>query len=40
MTTRVRSRLAYPENAHFTICFRFSEIAQGEGKKVYIDIKE
>jgi hypothetical protein len=33
MTTRVRSRLAYPKDAHFPICFWFFEIAQGMGKR-------
>jgi hypothetical protein len=40
MTTRVRSRLAYQENAPFPIYFLFVEIAQGVGKITYIDIKE
>jgi hypothetical protein len=39
ITTRVRSRLAYPENAPFSICILFSEIAQGMGKRSYTDIK-
>jgi hypothetical protein len=39
MTTRVRSQLVYPENAHFPICFLFVEIAQGMGKREYTDIK-
>jgi hypothetical protein len=33
MTTRVRSRLAYLENAHFPICFGFVEIAQDARKR-------
>ena len=40
MTTRVRSRLAYPEDSPFPICFWFFEIAQGTGKRSYEDIKE
>jgi hypothetical protein len=40
MTTRVRSRLAYLEDAPFPICFRFSKIAQGIGKREYADPKE
>jgi hypothetical protein len=40
MTTRVRSRLAYPEDAPFPICFSLVEIAQGAGKRAYEDLKE
>ena len=40
MTTRVRSRLAYTEDAHFPICFLFAETAQGAGKRAYTDLKE
>jgi hypothetical protein len=40
MTTRVRSRLAYPEDADFPICFLFFEIAQGTGQREYADLKE
>jgi hypothetical protein len=40
MTTRVRSRLAYPEDAPFPICFLFSEIAQGAGQRAYAYLKE
>jgi hypothetical protein len=40
MTTRVRSRLAYPEDAPFPIYFLFSEIAQGVGQIAYAYIKE
>ena len=40
MTTRVRSQLAYLEDAPFPICFLFSEIAQGTGKRSYADLKE
>jgi hypothetical protein len=40
MTTRVRSRLAYPEDAHFPICFLFTKIAQGAGQRAYADLKE
>ena len=40
MTTRVRSQLAYPEDAHFPICFWFYEIAQGAGKRIYTYLRE
>jgi hypothetical protein len=40
MTTRVRSRLAYLEDAPFPICFLFAEIAQGVGQREYADLKE
>jgi hypothetical protein len=40
ITTRVRSRLAYSEDAPFPICFLFFEMAQGIGKREYADIKE
>ena len=40
MTTRVRYRLAYPEDAPFPIYFLFTEITQGVGKKEYTDLKE
>ena len=40
MTTRVRFRLAYPEDAPFPICFWFAEIAQGAGQRAYVDLKE
>ena len=40
MTTRVRSRLAYPEDAPFPIYFWFSEIAQGVGQRAYTYLKE
>jgi hypothetical protein len=33
-------RLAYPEDAHFPICFLFTQIAQGVGKRTYADLKE
>ena len=40
MTTRVRSRLAYPKDAPFPICFLFAEIAQGPGQRAYAYLKE
>jgi hypothetical protein len=40
MTTRVRSRLTYLENAPFPISFRFSEISQGMGQRAYAYLKE
>ena len=40
MTTRVRSQLAYPENAYFPICFQFFEISQGTGQRAYANLKE
>jgi hypothetical protein len=39
ITRRVRSRLAYPEDASFLIYFLFVEIAQGAGQRAYIDLK-
>jgi hypothetical protein len=40
MITRVRSWLAYPEDAPFPIRFLFYEIVQGVGKRAYTDLKE
>jgi hypothetical protein len=40
MTTRVTSRLAYPEDAPFPICFSFFEIGQGMGKRAYANLNE
>ena len=40
MTTRVRSRLTYPEDAPFPIYFCFVEIAQGTRQRVYAHLKE
>jgi hypothetical protein len=40
MTTRVRSRLAYPKDAPFPIGLLFFEIAHGTGKREYTDLKE
>jgi hypothetical protein len=40
MTTRVRSRLAYPEDAPSPIGLLFFEIAHGTRKRAYTDLKE
>jgi hypothetical protein len=40
MITRIRSQLTYLKNAHFPMCFLFSEIAQDTRKRAYIDLKE